>query len=407
MPKCGFCSYELGDEFLDLGETPLANSYIKNEHLAREEKRYPLKVYFCQKCLLVQIEEFKLAKSIFSDYLYFSSFSSSWSDHCNAYFQKVSKQFSLNYESKVIEIASNDGTLLEYFKKQGINVLGIEPAQNVAQVAKEKGIATEVAFFDYFLADKLKSKGGLADLVIANNVLAHVPNLKDFVSGIKIILKENGVATFEFPHLLNLIKFNQFDTIYHEHIFYFSVLFIEKLFYHSELKIFDVEKLSTHGGSLRIYACHQESNFKQTTALDNLKKEELLNGLDKLETYVNFSLNIQNCKKNFLSFLSSIQSGSKIILCYGAPAKGNTFLNYCGVNTAHIAYTVDKNNFKQNHLLPGSHLPIKNPSTILKDKPDFLLILPWNIKDEVMQQMSAIKEWSGKFVVAIPELQII
>lgn len=404
---CRSCGTTLQYTFADLGMSPLANSYIDPEQLNRPESFYPLHVYVCEKCLLVQLEQFSTPHDIFSQYAYFSSYSDSWLAHARAYVDMVVNRFTLNSKSKVVEIASNDGYLLQNFVMRDIPVLGVEPAANVAEVAKTKGVNTKVAFFGEKTALDLAASGWAADLIIGNNVLAHVPDLNDFVKGLKILLKPNGFITMEFPHLLQLMQQNQFDTIYHEHFSYFSFLAVEKVFARQRMKLFDVEELSTHGGSLRIYACHDDDTSKPVEArAQELKFREEMSGLGQLNHYLQFSPRVEATKRKLLSFLISTKQEGKHVVGYGAPAKGNTLLNYCGIRTDLIDYTVDRSPYKQGHLLPGVHIPIYEPERIRHTRPDYLLILPWNIREEVMQQMSYIREWGGKFVVPIPEVQV-
>lgn len=409
MPRCRACNTNLGEPFLSLGNSPLSNAYISKEDLHRMEPYYPLEVYVCEKCYLVQLEEFETAKNIFSsDYAYFSSYSESWLQHCKNYTEMMINRFGFDKNSFVVEIASNDGYLLQYFRQHGIPVLGIEPASNTAEVAIKKGIPTDITFFDASHADRMKKAGKLADLIIGNNVLAHNPNLNDFVKGLKLALKSDGVITMEFPHLLKLIEGNQFDTIYHEHFSYFSFYTVRKLFASHNLELFDVEEIPTHGGSLRIYARHKDDKSKAITnnIRDLLKKEEIA-GIFDLNTYYNFSEKVKLTKRKLLQFLVQAKNEGKKIVGYGAPAKGNTLLNYCGIRTDFLDYTVDRSPYKQNKFLPGTHIPVKHPDKIKGDKPDYVLILPWNIKDEIMEQMSYIREWGGKFVVPIPEVVVL
>lgn len=404
---CRFCDAPLEITFLDLGMSPLANSNLTETQLNNPEMFFPLHVYVCKTCLLVQLEECSSPDTIFSDYDYFSSYSDSWLRHAQKYSEHVMKRFGFNESSQVIEIASNDGYLLRNFHEQGIPVLGIEPARNVAEVAREKGIATIVEFFGERLACELRAKGTQADLLIGNNVLAHVPALNDFVRGLKVLLKPQGVITMEFPHLMRLMTDNQFDTIYHEHFSYFSFGTVQKVFAKHGLKVFDVEELSTHGGSLRIYCCHEEDLIKsiEPQVLD-LRNREGKEGFGQLEHYVVFSSRVAHVKRQLLLFLISAKEAGKTIAGYGAPAKGNTLLNYCGVRTDFLDFTVDRSPHKQGKFLPGTHIPILAPDAIALHKPDYLLILPWNIKDEVMEQTAHIREWGGKFVVPIPQLQV-
>jgi 2-polyprenyl-3-methyl-5-hydroxy-6-metoxy-1,4-benzoquinol methylase len=388
--------------------SPLANSYIEPDAQRSMERFYPLHAYVCSKCLLVQLQEFESPEQIFGDYAYFSSYSESWLEHARAYVEDVSARFGLTAANQVIEIASNDGYLLQYFQRKSIPVLGIEPAANVAKVAEAKGIPSRVAFFGTETARALAKEGRLADLLLGNNVLAHVPDLNDFVRGLKIALKPAGVITMEFPHLLRLMQQNQFDTIYHEHFSYFSFLTVQRIFAHHGLRIFDVRELSTHGGSLRIFACHSELAGHPTTKnVTALIKEENTAGLDKLPAYRDFAERVRLTKRRLLTFLIQAKQDGKTVVGYGAPAKGNTLLNYCGVRTDFMDYTVDRSPHKQSRYLPGVHVPICHPDKIRETKPDYVLILPWNIRDEVMHQMAHIRDWGGKFVVPIPELTVL
>ncbi|MBS0183802.1 MAG: methyltransferase domain-containing protein [Nitrospira sp.] len=404
---CRSCGATLERTFVDLGMSPLANSYIKPDQLNRMEPFYPLHVYVCEKCLLVQLQQFSTPHDIFSDYAYFSSFSDSWLAHAKAYVDMIVDRFRLDHSSKVVEIASNDGYLLQNFVSRGIPVLGVEPASNIAEVARKKGIHTKVAFFGEKTALDLAADGWVADLIIGNNVLAHVPDLNDFVNGLKVLLKPTGLITMEFPHLLQLMQQNQFDTIYHEHFSYFSFLAVEQVFARHGMKLFDVEELSTHGGSLRIYACHDDDVSKPIEArARELKSREEISGFGQLNHHLSYGLQVEVTKRKLLSFLISAKQEGKHVVGYGAPAKGNTLLNYCGVRTDLIDYTVDRSPHKQGHFLPGVHIPIYGPERVRETRPDYLLILPWNIREEVMQQMSHIREWGGKFVVPIPEVQM-
>ena len=404
---CRSCGAELNHTFVDLGMSPLANSYIKPEGLNRMEPFYPLHVYVCEKCLLVQLEQFSSPHDIFSDYAYFSSFSDSWLAHAKAYVEMIVERFHLGQKAKVVEIASNDGYLLKNFVARGIPVLGVEPAANVAEVAKKNGINTSVAFFGERTALELKGNEWSADLIIGNNVLAHVPDLNDFVKGLKILLKPTGLITMEFPHLLQLMESNQFDTIYHEHFSYFSFLAVEQVFARHGMKLFDVEELPTHGGSLRIYACHDGDGSKSIgVRAQELKSRETQAGFGDLSHYLSFSPKVEGTKRKLLSFLITARQEGKRVVGYGAPAKGNTLLNYCGVRTDLIDYTVDRSPHKQGHFLPGVHIPIHAPEHIRQTRPNYVLILPWNLREEVMQQMGFIREWGGKFVVPIPEVTV-
>ena len=408
MPsKCRFCSNLLKHTFVDLGMSPLSNAYLKLDTINKAEKFYPLHAYVCDNCFLVQLEEFETPDHIFSDYAYFSSYSETWLRHAENYTELMTQRFSLNANSQVIEIASNDGYLLQYFQKQNIPVLGIEPAANVAKVAEEKGIPSLVKFFGVSTAKELVAQGKQADLLLGNNVLAHVPDLNDFVAGMKIVLKPDGILTMEFPHVLQLILQNQFDTIYHEHFSYFSFLTVEKVFATHGLTLFDVEELPTHGGSLRIYGQHNDGKKPISDRVSKLKTKEIEAGLEQRSTYLGFGEQVKATKRHLLSFLIDIKNQGKSVVGYGAPAKGNTLLNYCGIRTDLLDYTVDRSPYKQGLFLPGTHIPIYHPDKIIETKPDYLLILPWNIKDEIIEQMSHIREWGGKFVVPIPEVEVI
>lgn len=404
--NCRFCNTTLKHLFVSLGSAPLSNSFLTKEQLHKMQSFYPLDVYVCSNCFLVQVEEFETPENIFSDYAYFSSYSDTWLKHAKDYVDKMINLFGFNNQSYIVEIASNDGYLLQYFLNKGVSVLGIEPAKNVAEEAIQKGIPTEIVFFGTQIAKRLVSEGKSADLLLGNNVLAHVPNLNDFVAGLKILLKPHGVITMEFPHLMKLIDEVQFDTIYHEHLSYLSFLTVDKVFASHGLTIFDVEEIPTHGGSLRIYARHSESvNKEMSKSVNELMRKEQEAGLDKIETYQSFSEKVKGIKRDILNFLIQAKEKGKIIVGYGAPAKGNTLLNYCGIKTDFIDYTVDRNPYKQGRYLPGSHIPIESPDKIRETKPDYVLILPWNIKDEVMKQMSFIKEWGGKFIIPIPKVE--
>lgn len=409
MPKCRVCNANLEEPFLSLGNSPLSNTYLSKDDVHRVEHYYPLEVYVCAKCLLVQLEEFETVINIFSsDYAYFSSYSESWLQHCKNYTEMVINRFGFGKNSFVVEIGSNDGYLLQYFRQHDIPVFGIEPASNTAEVAIKKGIPTGITFFNKSYAKEMRKVGKVADLIIGNNVLAHNPNLNDFVEGLKLASKHDGIITMEFPHLLKLIENNQFDTIYHEHFSYFSFYTVQRLFASHNLELFDVEEIPTHGGSLRIYAKHKDDKSKTVSnhVMDLLKKEEAAGILD-LSTYTNFSEKVKFTKRKLLQFLIQAKNEKKRVVGYGAPAKGNTLLNYCGIRTDFIDYTVDLNPFKQNKYLPGTLIPIKHPDKIKEDKPDYVLILPWNIKDEIMEQISYIREWGGKFVVPIPEMEVL
>ena len=406
--NCRFCNEALTKIFADLGISPLSNAFLKKEMLGDLEKKYPLCAYVCDNCFLVQLSEFEKPENIFGDYAYFSSYSSTWIQHAEDYVSMMMEKFNFDKKSLVVEIASNDGYLLQFFKKKNIPILGIEPAVNVAKVAKEKGIPTITKFFSVNTANELKEEGKLADLIVGNNVLAHVPDLNDFVKGLKILLKPTGIITLEFPHILQLIQKNQFDTIYHEHFSYFSLVTVRKIFSFHGLEIFDVEEIPTHGGSLRIYVKHTEyEKILINEKIDILLEKERQYGLENISTYTNFIKNIEEVKKGLQEFFNSAKNAEKKIVCYGAAAKGNTLLNYCEIGNNFIDYAVDQNPHKQGLFLPGTHIPIKNPSEIQKTKPDYIVIIPWNLKDEIMEQMKYIRNWGGKFMIPIPEVKII
>jgi len=405
--KCRFCNSNLNQKFIDLGNSPLANSYLKENDFEKENV-YHLCTYLCENCFLVQLDEIQSPEHIFSHYAYFSSFSTSWLQHAKDFVEMITKRLSLNHQNFVIEIASNDGYLLQNFIQKNIPVLGIEPAKNVAEIAIENNIPTLVNFFNSKLAKVLTKDDTYADLIICNNVLAHVPCLNDFIDGLKILLKPNGVITLEFPHLLQLMQNNQFDTIYHEHFSYFFLYTAQKIFDYHDLKIFDVDELSTHGGSLRLYVTHKENNqiSISSNVLLVLEKEEKF-GLKKIPTYEEFNTRVSKIKLDLQRLIKNIKNDSKKIVCYGAPAKGNTLLNYCNITNNQIDYTVDKNPAKQNLFLPGTHIPIFSPEKIIDTKPDFILILPWNLQDEIMDELSYVKSWGCRFIIPIPDLRII
>ncbi|MEE8515344.1 MAG: class I SAM-dependent methyltransferase, partial [Alphaproteobacteria bacterium] len=404
---CRFCAAPLVQSFVDLGAMPPANYYLRPRDLACAEPCYPLHAYVCGNCHLVQLEAFQTPEQLFSDYAYFSSYSQSWLRHAETFATATTQRFGLKHTSQVIEVASNDGYLLQYFKAQGIPVLGIEPAANVANVAEHKGIPTLVNFFGIATATALAAQGRQADLLIANNVLAHVPDLNDFVAGLRIALKPEGVVTIEFPHLKRLMELNQFDTIYHEHFSYFSLLTAERILGKHDLALFDVEELTTHGGSLRLYGRHAGAGIGQSETLIRLKAEETAAGLDDIGSYMDFAEGARHTKRALLRFLIEAKGEGKSIAAYGAPAKGNTLLNYCGIRGDFLDYTVDRNPHKQGLYLPGTRIPILAPERIFETKPDYVLILPWNLKDEIMEQMAAIRQWGGRFVVPIPEVEIL
>ena len=406
--NCRFCGAALEQSFADLGMSPLSNAYLKAEQLHQMERFYPLHAWVCGSCFLVQLEQFETPENIFSDYAYFSSYSDSWLEHVASYTEAMVERFGLNAGSHVVEIASNDGYLLQYFVKRGIPVLGIEPAANVARVAEDKGVPTLIKFFGTETATALAASGKQADLLLGNNVLAHVPDLNDFVSGMAKLLKPQGVITMEFPHLLRLMAQNQFDTIYHEHFSYFSFLTVEKVFAAHGITLFDVEQISTHGGSLRIFGRHSADGSKPVSPrVAALRQEELKAGLDNAKTYAAFAEQIKAIKRALLRFLIDAKEQGKTVVGYGAPAKGNTLLNYCGVRTDLIDYTVDRSPHKHGSYLPGVHIPIYHPDRIAETRPDYVLILPWNLKEEIMLQMAHIRSWGGKFVVPIPKVEVL
>jgi SAM-dependent methyltransferase len=403
---CRFCSTPLTHTFCDLGMSPLSNSYIAADELQATEPFYPLHAYVCSECFLVQLDEFESPQEIFSDYAYFSSFSDSWLEHSKNYTLLMQSRLGLDSSSQVVEIGSNDGYLLQYFVEAGIPVLGIEPAANVAAVAMDKGIPTIVKFFGIETAKEMADAGQQADLLLGNNVLAHVPDINDFVAGMAIVLKPDGVITMEFPHLLQLMQNNQFDTIYHEHFSYLSLLSVEQIFARHGLQIFDVDELPTHGGSLRIYA-RLAGNEPVSDNITALRKTEADAGLSQLETYAGFGEKAQETRRELLEFLIAAKRDGKRVAAYGAPAKGNTLLNYCGVRQDLIDFTVDRSPAKQNRFLPGTHIPVYAPEKISDAKPDYVLILPWNIKEEIMDKMHHIRDWGGKFVVPIPVVEVL
>ena len=407
-PRCRFCEAPLSHTFADLGMSPLANSYVAPEKADAMEPFYPLHALVCTKCWLVQLQMYQTGEDIFSDYAYFSSYSDSWLAHAKVYAEKMRARFKLDSSSQVVEIASNDGYLLQYFKEAGVPVLGVEPAKNVAEVAVAKGIPSVVKFFGEATARELVTEGMQADLLLGNNVLAHVPDLNDFVGGMKVLLKPTGVITMEFPHLQRLVDECQFDTIYHEHFSYFSFITVEQVFARHGLTLFDVEELPTHGGSLRIYGRHSQDGSKPVSEnVIALREREKQLGYAALDLYNSFADKVMATKRDILEFLIKAKRAGKTIVGYGAPAKGNTLLNYCGIRGDMIAYTVDRSPHKQGHYLPGTRIPIYGPEKIRETRPDYVVILPWNLKDEIIKQMSHIREWDGRFVVFIPEVQVI
>ena len=405
-PHCLGCGAPLTQTFVDLGDQPLANSYLPIDALPETENFYPLHARVCHRCLLVQVDNVTPADAIFNEnYAYFSSFSSSWLDHCRRYVAAMTERFGLGADSQVVEIASNDGYMLQYFVERGIPVRGIEPSGNVAAAAREKGIATEVAFFGRETAARLAGEGLRADLIAAKNVMAHVPDINDFVAGIPLLLNDKGVFTVEFPHLLNLIRENQFDTIYHEHFTYLSLLAVETVFARHGLAVFDVEEVPTHGGSLRVFAARAGERTEQP-GVQKVRDDELAAQLDRPEGYAGYDARVRAVRDGLLAFLAQAKQEGRIVAAYGAAAKGNTLLNYCGVTSDDIAFAVDRNPAKQDTLLPGSHIPVRDPAALEEDRPDYLLILPWNLTAEISAQNVDFAARGGRFVVAIPELRI-
>jgi 2-polyprenyl-3-methyl-5-hydroxy-6-metoxy-1,4-benzoquinol methylase len=405
--SCRLCGCAVDAVFADLGTSPLANSYLPPAAVNAMEPFYPLRALVCGECFLVQLEEFQTPSHIFSDYAYFSSYSSSWIEHSRRYVEQMIERLELGPHSHVVEIASNDGYLLQFFHERQIPVLGIEPAANVARVALQKGIPTLVEFFGRETARSLAGDSA-ADLLIGNNVLAHVPDLNDFIAGMEILLAPGGVITLEFPHLMRLIDENQWDTIYHEHFSYFSFLTVSHAFREHGLRLFDVEELPTHGGSLRVYGCHAEDAAKrESDAARELREREREAGYEHLETYLGYGRRVEADKRQILGFLIDLKQQGLRIAGYGAPAKGNTMLNYCGLRRDFIDYTCDLNPHKQGLFLPGSHIPILAPEALVEDKPDVVLILPWNLREEIMAQLAFIREWGGRFAVRTPELEIL
>jgi SAM-dependent methyltransferase len=403
---CRFCGGSLA-EFVDLGMSPLCESFLAQHQLNSMEPFYPLAAYVCKDCLLVQLQEYVAPEHIFSEYAYFSAYSDAWLDHARRYVEMMTDRLGLGPASRVIELGSNDGYLLQFFVERGVPVLGIDPAANVARAAEKRGVPTLVKFFGVETARELAEGGIQADLILGNNVLAQVANLNSFVEGIHLILKPNGVCTIEFPHLLKTISGNQFDQIYHEHFSYFAALTAEKIFAAHGMRIFDIEELWTHGGSLRIYACHAgDQTHPSLPSVSELGRREREAGLHRLETYADFADQVRATKRKLLSFLIEAKSRGKSIAGYGAPGKGNTLLNFCGIRTDFLDYTVDRNPYKHGKYLPGTHIPIFPPEKIAETKPDYVLILPWNLKDEIAAQLAYIRNWGGKFLVPIPEASV-
>jgi SAM-dependent methyltransferase len=404
---CRFCGTRLTHTVVDLGMSPLCESYVPADRVNAMEPFYPLHVYVCDRCFLVQLEEFVSREEIFTEYAYFSSYSDSWLDHCRRYVDQMIDQLGLTKASHVVEVASNDGYLLQYFVARGIPVLGVEPAANVAKVAVERGVPTLVKFFGRDTAREMAAAGPKADLLLGANVLAQVHDLNDFVGGLKILLAPGGTITIEFPHLERLVAENQFDTIYHEHFSYFSLYSAERICAAHGLTLFDVEELPTHGGSLRIYARHtEESGRPLTPRLLELRARELAAGVNTVAYYASFEEQVRETKRKLLELLTRVRREGKRVVGYGAPGKGNTLLNYCGIRTDFVDFTVDRSPYKQGKFLPGTHIPIREPDALRDARPDYVLILPWNLKDEIMSQLGSIREWGGRFIIPIPEPRI-
>ena len=407
MVSCRFCARPLSRSFVDLGMSPLCESFVSAEESNQMEPFYPLHAYVCEGCFLVQVQAYVRPEHIFTEYAYFSSYSDTWLRHAEAYVDMIVGRLGLGARQSVIELGSNDGYLLQYFVARGIDVLGIEPAANVAEVAVKRGVRSVARLFDVGLAQELVAEGRRPDLLIGNNVLAQIPDLNGFVAAMKILLGPRGVITMEFPHLMRLMEENQFDTIYHEHFSYFSLLTVERIFAAHGLTLFDVEELPTHGGSLRIYARHTEDSAKIVESrVRDLRDRELATGLDRVEHYGLFAEQVRETKRRILDFLIGARRRGKSVVGYGAPGKGNTLLNYCGIRTDFLDYTVDRNPYKHGKFLPGTHIPIYAPERILETRPDYLFILPWNLKNEIMEQMGVIRSWGGQFVVPIPDVKV-
>ena len=407
MTSCRFCAAPLSHEFVDFGHTPLANSYLPPTEEARKaEQTFPLRVMVCDACWLAQTTETIPADKIFShDYAYLSSYSTEWVAQAQRYAQTMTERFGLDADSRVVEVASNDGYLLRWFAQAGVPVLGVEPAGHAAEIAEDHGVPTHVDFFGEQTARELREDGFAADLMVANNVLAHVPDIRDFAAGFAVLLKPSGVATFEFPHLANLIRFGQFDTIYHEHYSYLLLLFVEQLMRSVGLEVFDVATLPTHGGSLRVFVGHPGAHCK-SPGLAEIRAEEAEMSLDTVRPYAAFGKRVEQICFAFRVFVDEVMGQGKTVAAYGAPAKGNTFLNVAGIGADRIVFTVDRNPEKQGTLLPGSYIPVYAPERILAEEPDYLLILPWNLADEIADQQAAVRGWGGQFVTAIPELRV-
>lgn len=407
IPTCRFCAAPLLRTFVDLGEMPLANAYPGSVEEADREVRYPLHARVCDRCMLVQVDDVVTPQELFSDYAYFSSYSSSWVDHARQFATTAVRQLSLGSDSLVLEVASNDGYLLQHFRGAGVPVLGVDPAANVAQVAIAAGIPTDVAFFGVETAERLATRGVQADLLVANNVFAHVPDLNDFTAGLAIALRPGGVVSIEVPHLLRLIERVAFDTIYHEHYSYFSLLSAERVLAAHGLVVFDVEQLPTHGGSLRIWAAQEDAHRSGSARLVTLREEEAAHGLATPDVYTGFTPQVERCRGSLIDFLAKAREAGDSVVAYGAAAKGNTLLNFCGINIQDVAYVVDRSPHKQGRLLPGSHLPIHHPDRVAETRPDYLLVLPWNLRNEIVDQMAHIRSWGGRFVIPVPEVEVV
>ena len=406
--RCRFCDATLTTTFVDLGMSPLCQTHIEPQQLNRMEPFYPLHAWVCDNCFLVQLEQYVGPAELFTEYAYFSSYADSWVEHARRYAEAMRARFGLGRDSFVIEIASNDGYLLQHFVAAGVPVLGIEPAANVAMVAGKRGVRTEIGFHSHEHAGRIVAQYGQADLVLGNNVLAHAPDLNDFVAGLRQLLKPRGVITMEFPHLQQLMQQNQFDTIYHEHFSYFSFVTVQRVFAAHGLRLFDVEELPTHGGSLRIYACH-DGNAAQPSqpGVAALAARERAAGFERLETYRGFADQVKATKREILACLLGIKREGKRIAGYGAPGKGNTLLNYCGIRTDFLDFTVDRNPYKQGKYTPGTRIPILDPDQIRATRPDYIFILPWNLKDEIMARLAYARDWGGRFIVPIPRPQVL
>lgn len=405
---CRFCGTGLEHTLVDLGMSPLCESYVAEENYSKMEPFYPLHAFVCHECYLAQLDEFVPAEEIFTEYAYFSSYADSWVEHARCYCHDMTDRFGLTADSRVVEVASNDGYLLQHFVTLGIPCYGVEPAANVAQVAIDKGVPTEVEFFGVDTARKLAAEDRQADLILGKNVLAQVPDLNDFVAGLKIMMKPGAVMTIEFPHLLATMEGNQFDQVYHEHYCYFSLIAAERIFAHHGITLFDIEEVSTHGGSLRIFGRHAEDDSKPVTdRLTAFRDRELAAGLDRMETYASFAEQVRETKRKALDYLIAAARAGKQVAAYGAPGKGNTFLNYCGIKTDFISYTVDRNPYKQGRYLPGSRIPIHHPDRIAQTKPDVIVILPWNFRDEIAEQLAYTAEWGAELVVFVPEVTVL